>query len=1111
MRSWFVRCSKLYAAVFALASLLVFAPGANAQEVTAAINGIVNDPSGAAVAGATVTARDMDRGSTFPTVSNGDGFYSFPRIPIGRYEVRVEAAGFSASVRPNIVLQLNQNAKIDFDLRIGDRSQIVEVTDAPPLLQTETAQLSTIIDARTNAQLPLATRNYVQLTLLAPGAVTPNPSGFKNAQTTFNSARPYINGNREQTNNFLLDGVDNNQVSDNLVAYAPSVDAIQEFNQITQNPSAEFGNFMGGITSVSIKSGTNQFHGDVFEFLRNDFLNANEWQNNLAGEPINKLRWNMFGGTIGGPVIKDKLFFFADYQGSRYNQPAVANSISVLPTAVRNGNLSAFGTQIFDPLTSRIVNGQIVRDPFIGNQIPVSRFSRAALAIINSSYYPAPINSALSSNAVNVQRTSTNGDQGDGRADWNISAKDRLFGRYSQSNIENPTTNSNPFQYNQFGIFPIHNGVLDYTRTFSPSLVNDLRAGVNYTVGNTGTSQSELPNLAAQLGIPGVPSSILPAQNIQSFGAVNGGATAIGSNAGVQLFADTVIQVSDTAIYTLSNHTIRFGFQWNRYRVNTFYSGNNGTAGQFDYNGQYSGVAAADFLLGLPDHVGVGTNGGTWGQRNNMLGAFIQDTWRVTQALTVNYGVRYNLTTPLEEVYNRQANFAPFTGEVELAGQSTFYNNNRALYNQYNGWTNFQPRLGIAYQYSPKGVVRASYTMSSYLEGSGTNLRLTLNPPFSTERDVQYAAPNASSPSTLLPRSTLDQGYTTISAPSNPYLGANVKIWDPNIRPAVSNQWNFSIQQQFDSATTLQVGYVGQKNTHLIVAQPYKQGILLPNGTVQASPYLSGNPLVYNSIGQISGTETNGNQSYNALQATLSRRLMGGLQGNLAYTYSKCMTDSTGFYGASGQTSTASPYVQNLYNRKSEWGPCGWDVTHIVSAYASYDLPFGRNRLIGRNMNRAVDTVVGGWQLNAIVSVHNGFPLTINNDVTDTTNTGQRSNRATCIAPAVVYGTDQNFGGSGGGYQWFDPTKYVSTPVGQFGNCGVGTVRGPGLTTADLSLNKKFNFTEAQNLELRGEFINAFNHPILNSPNTTVNNTTFGVIQGSQGARNVQVSLKYNF
>ena len=1078
--------------------------GAVAQEVTAALNGIVTDPSAAQISGAKVSATDMDRGSTFTTTTNGSGFYIFPRLPIGRYAVKVEEQGFQTAKQSNVTLQLNQNAKIDFQMTVGELSQMVEVTSAPPLLQTESTQLSTIIDSHTNTQLPLATRNYVQLSLLSPGAVTPNPSGFTGSQTSFNGARPFINGNREQTNNYLLDGVDNNQVSDNLVAFAPSVDAIQEFNQITNNASAEFGNFMGGITSVSIKSGTNEYHGGVFEFLRNDKLNANEWQNNLVGTPRNLLRWNMFGGSFGGPVIKDKIFFFGDYQGSRYDQPGVSNTISVLPTAVRNGDVSVYGQTVYDPSLTRIVNGQLVKTPFANNVIPTSRINGVARAILSSQYYPSPLNGGLTSNQVNTSQTSTNGDQGDAKVDWNISGKDRMFARYSQSNIDNPTINSNPLQYNQFGHFPIQNGVIDYTRTISPSVVNDFRAGLNYTYGNTGTSTTGLPDLPTQFGLPGVPTTILPSMNLPTY-------QAIGTNAGVQLFANTVIQVGDTAIWTAGSHTLRFGFQYNRERINTFYSGNNGVAGQFDFkNDQYSGLGVADFLLGLPQHVGVGTNGGTWGQRSNIFAAFVQDTWRASSRLTVNYGVRYNLNTPWVEVKDRQVNFAPFTGEVEIAGKSNYYNNSRALYNQYNGPLNFQPRVGIAYQYAPNGVIRAAYTLSSYLEGSGTNLRLPLNPPFATERDVQYAAPNPNIAGSLLPGSTLTQGYSTISTASNPYSGANIKLWDPNVRPAVSNQWNFSIQQQLGNSTTAQIGYVGQKNSHLIVAQPYKQGILNANGTVTPSPYLAGNPTVYNSIGQISGTESNGNQSYNALQAVLQRRLVQGLQANLAYTWSKCMTDSTGFYGAAQQTTTASPYVQNLYNRASEWGPCGWDVTHTLTGYASYDLPFGRDRLLGKNMGRVADAFAGGWQVNAIITFHNGFPLTVNNPTGDPSGTSQRSARASCIAAPNVLGT-QDANVSGGGYQWFSPASYAAALPGTFGNCGVGTVRGPGIATADLSLSKKFAFTERQNLEVRGEFINAFNHPILYSPDTTLGNTTFGVIQKSTGARNIQIGMKYNF
>ncbi|HEX4169030.1 MAG TPA: carboxypeptidase regulatory-like domain-containing protein [Bryobacteraceae bacterium] len=1112
------RLARCIATLFSIYAIAQWTPSAAAQEVTASITGQVTDPSGAVISGAKVTATDQQRGTEWPTTTNGDGTYNLLRLPIGTYNLTVEQPGFQTAKQTGIQLVLNQVARLDISLQVGTSATVMEVNSTPPLLQTQSMELGTVIDAQTNVQIPLATRNYIQLTLLAPGAVTPDPSGFKGSQTTFNSARPYINGNREQSNNFVLDGMDNNQISDNLVAYAPSVDAIQEFNEITQNASAEFGNFMGGITSVSIKSGTNQFHGDAFEFVRNDKLNANEWYENLTGQPKPLLRWNEFGGSLGGPIKKDKLFIFGDYQGSRFDTPASTGTISVLTPLERQGNFSQLLVASVDnPTPTQLYNPYVVqpngnRMPFAGNIIPVQYLSKVALNIINSQYYPAATNSGLRNNQTNTSHSYTNGDQGDVKVDYNISDKDHFFGRYSQSYITNPTTNSQPLDYNSFGVFPVHNGVLDYTRTVTPSIVNDLRGGVNYMIGNTGTSASSLPNLAQQFGIPGVQSDILPSQTISG-----GFANSIGNSDNVQLFATTVIQYGDTVIWTKGNHTLKFGFQGFRNRVDTFYSGNNGVAGLFTYNGQFTtlnpglkydnssttngGLPEADFLLGLPEEVGVGTNGGTWGQRYNILGTFAQDTWRVTPKLTLDLGLRWQLNTPWVEVKNRQANFAPFSGQVEIAGQSTYYNNNRALYNQYNGIYNFQPRLGIAYSPTQHTVVRASYSLSSYMEGTGTNLRLTINPPFSTERDALYSA-------LALPSTNLDQGYAPIGSPTNIYQGVTVRLWDPNVRPAVNNQWNFSVQQQFGSATTLQTSYVGQKNDHLVVAQPYQQKILNPDGTVSPSPYLAGNPLVYNSIGQISGTETNGNQSYNALQVVLKRNMAQGLQGQLSYTYSKCMTDSIGFYGDGGQSASTSAYTQNLYNRAAEWGPCYFDVAHNVSGFITYDLPFGHHRMFGANANKFVNAVLGDWTANAIVSFHTGLALTINGS--DNSGTNARGARADCIAPGQVFG-HQNYGGSGGGFQYFNTSSYVQPSAGTFGSCGVGTLRGPGLATADISASKQFFFTEHQNLELRGEFINAFNHPILNSPDTFVGDSTFGVIQSSQGARNIQIALKYNF
>jgi hypothetical protein len=1087
-------------------------PGVS-QEVTASITGVITDPSGAAVVGTKVVAKDLDRGTVYPATSNEDGAYTLTRIPVGRYEVRATSSGFQASVQPNVVLQLNQIAKIDFQMKLGDVNQTIEVTTAAPILQTDSTQLGTIIDAHENEALPLATRNYVQLTLLSAGSVHPDPSSFKNGQTTASSGRPYINGNREQANNFLLDGMDNNQVSDNLVGYAPSVDAIQEFNLITQNASAEFGNFMGGIVSTSIKSGTNQFHGSAFEFFRNDVLNANEWSSNFTGSDRAKLRWNNFGGTFGGPVKRDKLFFFVDYQGSRFSHPASASTISVFTAAERRGDFSQLLTrdkpvQLYNPF-SLDANGN--RVPFAGNIIPATYFSRAASNILNSQYYPLPVNANLQNNLFNTNRSAINGDQGDAKVDYNLSEKDRLFVRYSQSQIDNPTTNSLPLIYNSFATYPTYNGVINWTRTITPSLVNELRLGVNYVRVNNGASDNGIGNLNETFGIPGVPNTIL-AGMVFNGGFVQGlnqSTTAIGNSNNYQLFADTVIQYVDNVILTRGAHTMHFGFQGQRQRLNTFYSGNNGLAGTFNFDGRYtagpltsatsgagSGIAEADFLLGLPSTIGSGVNGGTWGQRAWIFSGYFQDDWRLTSNLTLNLGLRYQLHTPWVEVKNRQANFGLISGQLLLAGQNGA---SEALYNQYNGITNWQPRIGVAWSPTRNTVVRAAYTLSTYLEGTGTNLRLTINPPFAAEHNANYTTLT-----TGLPGSTLDQGFVPLQA-SDPFAGATLRLWDPNVRPAVANQWNFTVQRQLGSNTTLQVGYAGQKTTHLMVPMPYLQSSLNANGTVTPSVYLSGNPTLQKQIGQISGTASNGNQSYNALQVTLQKRLSEGLQYQVAYTYSKCLTDSSGYYGSwGGQTTPTSPYWQNLYDKKAEWGPCYYDSTHVLTSYVTYDLPVGRNRKFGKNMNRAVDAVIGGWQVNAIVSFHGGFPLTIS--ASDASLTQSRGARANCIAPADVFNTRQY---SGGGYQWFDPASYAQ-PQSGFGSCGVGTVRGPGLNTADLSLVKNFSITERHNIELRGEAINFTNTPILNSPNAGFG-TTLGVLQSSQGARNVQFALKYRF
>src|SRR6266849_3129779 len=311
------------------------------QEVTAAIVGSVTDPSGAPIKDANVTATDTERGTVRTAKTNDAGAYNITRIPVGTYELKVGAQGFQTSAHQAFTLVLNQTARIDVQMKVGQVTETVEVSGEAPVLQTERTEVSTIIDSQTNDRLPLATRNYIQLTLLAPGAVSPNPNSFNNGDNTASGARPYINGNREQANNFVLDGMDNNQASDNLVGFTPTPDAIQEFNLITQNASAEFGNFQGGIVSATIKSGTNSFHGDIWEYFRNDKLNSNSWENRFNGAERNKLRWNMFGGTVGGPIVKNKLFFFFDYQGQRFDHPSSTVPLNVFTAAERNGDFGA--------------------------------------------------------------------------------------------------------------------------------------------------------------------------------------------------------------------------------------------------------------------------------------------------------------------------------------------------------------------------------------------------------------------------------------------------------------------------------------------------------------------------------------------------------------------------------------------------------------------------------------------------------------------------------------------------------------------------------------------------------------------------------------------------
>jgi len=912
-----------------------------------------------------------------------------------------------------------------------------------------------------------------------------------------------VNGNREEANNFLLDGVDNNNHNSNMVTYQPNVDAIQEFKVITNNAPAEFGNFQGGVINVTIKSGTNVFHGSAFEFLRNDVLNAKSWAANWLGNPKSAIRHNVFGGTIGGPILKDKLFFFTDYQGIRRANPGAQASYSVMPMAFRQGDLSQLlaerRIQLYDPLTT--TSGGI-RQPFPNDQIPPSRINVVARNLFAMpEVYPAPINSALRFNSLNTNSTYVFTDQGDFKVDAKPSARDDFSARYSTGGQDNPGTNTIPAAMGTFFTSPFTSAVANWTRTFSPMLVNELRAGFNRSVFHDGGDPGNSGNLSEKLGIahgndrfPG----------LLALNFVGGLANNIGNQnlGGLRYNVNNTFHYTDNLTLIHGRHMMKTGGQFIRIQANVFYAGNNGRVGFMRFTGQYTagpnagspasaGLADADFILGYPTSIGIGIGTGLWGQRKNMVAGYFQDDWRVNNALTLNLGIRWEYNSPLVEVADRQSNFEFYTGRLLVAGKD---NVPRELNSKYlRAW---QPRVGFAWNPAAlrrKMVFRGAYTISSYMEGMGVGARLPLNPPFAT----QYGLVNEGQ---IFVGPTTDQGLTVLQ-PTDPFKGAAVQMWDPKLRPSTVQQWSFFIEHQALMGTLVSVGYVGQHGTHLAMPLAFVQKRMMPDGTILPNPFVAGNPALAQ-LSTITGTTAYGNQRYDALQSTIRKRFGQGLEYHVSYTWSKGMSDSRGYYGEAGQAASQG-YPQNTYNRRAEWAPSYFDATHIFAFSGAYDLPMGRGRALGSHWNRVFDGISGNWRISGGVSLRSGFPMTIT--ALDRSGTVSSGPRADLIADP------KGSRGVGPNATWFNTAAFRQPRAGTFGTEGVGVVRGPGLKNANLSLHKSFQVSESKSFEFRVEAFNLTNTPIFNAPDTNVNSTTFGQVQVAQGERNVQLALKFYF
>ncbi|MBY0503902.1 MAG: carboxypeptidase regulatory-like domain-containing protein [Bryobacteraceae bacterium] len=1102
-----------------------------AQTITASITGSVSDPSGAAIPGGAVIATNTETNVRTNTTVNNEGIYTFPFLRVGKYTVTVEAKGFKKSVVGPFGVEANQIARIDVKLELGDITQTVEVADVGPILQTETQATGDTLSSTKLTSIPLNGRNFASLTLLIPGAVSTSPGAMNTAARFQGSgSRPQVNGNREQTNNFILDGVDINQSVDNQIGYQPNVDALEEVKVVTGNAGAEFGNVGGASVVMSIKSGTNEYHGNLFEFLRNEKLDATGFFNNRNRVRKQALRQNIFGGTFGGAIKKNRTFFFVDYEQTerRIAGPATA---SVAPAAWRTGDLSqillANASQLIrDPLSGPSV---ATRTPFPNNQVPVARFSATARALFgNPALYPLPNNVGtgplgIGGNYIGATRNYLSNKQGDLKLDHRLSDKDNLTFRFSKGMYETFGSQAAlPVNMTSGNDGPTWSAVTSWTRTWNSQLVSDNR----FSYSLVGIDDKVI-DWSGQLGADGNSKFGIPGgQFIAGLSSFNlgSGLSGVGSAATIANTRDNKFQYQSNNTYQTGTHLIKAGVNLLRMRQNRYYAGNNGALGSFSYSAAYTGVDTGDFLLDTLSSKGRGAVSGPWGHRGWRNIIFAQDSWKIRRNVTFNYGLSWEYTSPIYEVADRQVNINTFTGELIYPGGKF----GRALYNAYK--KQFNPNLGLAWSVNSKTVVRAAYRLSNFLEGTGANLRLTLNPPFFTESNIAYDASAPGRISTgftdVIARGDLtSQRSSPTAAPF--YQG---RAWDLNLRPQMTNQFNFAIERQIDSSTNVNIAYVGQRGTHLVIPHegnnpvrgtgPYADA----QGRVLWAPIDDRRPLakVLPNVGNIALTESSGTSWYNALQVSGRRRMTGGIEMLFQYTYSKTNTDGLGYYGCGG-VSAEGAYWQDAYNRRANYGPACFDVRHNFTTAGVWNVPYGKGQKFGASSNKVVDAVLGGWNVSYNLAKRGGFPVSLRAGAHNV-NSGRaprgnvRPNYYRPMAEPSVRTVDRWFGDvsastfCASGVD--NGTCAYGVPAGgELGSAGVGTERAPGFFNLDTSFGKTFNVTEKHRLQFRAEMFNILNYVAWGNPGQDITApASFGTITSQIGApRNIQFALKYQF
>jgi hypothetical protein len=1120
-------------------------PAAMAQNVTGSITGTVADPSGAVIAGAHVMARDLDTGVDTTRTTNSDGAYRIDFLPAGHYQLTVQAAGFSKATLPAFTLEAVETPTLNVTLQVGSGAETVKVTGAPPILDTSDPTISSTFTANTISNFPLNGLDFSALTLYQPGAVdtdgTSGPTVLE--RSTYFVDTPNMNGNRAQANNYTLDGIDINETFNNLISYSPSPDSLQEVKVLTANSPAQFGNVAGGGVVSILKSGTNAFHGSAFGYVQDYRLNANSWQNNQSDTPINPFSQAQFGGSVGGPILRNKLFFFVDYLGSRYHTGGTGFA-SVYTAQERTGNfsdlLAATGTQLYNP------SGAFA--PYVGDIIPVVN-PVAKYLFANPKIYPLPNNLATDGLIHNDYKGPTRSykanNQGDIKIEYDFRASDKITGFYSMSTAYDGSTAVLPITFPGVNLYPTRVTGANWVHTFSSALVNSLHIGFTRTDWNQGFPQDSTGQFGtsgdAKVGIAFANQTFngFTFQNIQGvYGASNNnnGPSGVGTPAFDGGVIDNTYSYMDDVIWQHGRHTFTFGVEAIRYQNNYPTSNNNGYLGSLTYNGAFtsnpavpnSGYGGADFVLDDVSGAAVTLSSVNVGQRQWRAAGYAQDDYRALPNLTLNVGVRWEYDEPWIEENDKTGNIDLNTGQVIYAGHvptgapvGAGLCSNHGCYDS--NFRQIMPRLGFEYQATNRIVVRGGYGATSFYEGNSSNQRLTSITPFIQAVNVNVITPTAGNPGD--PR-TAEQGFTggTVA------YGGTFNVYPQNIQPAYIQEWNLTGEYALTHSASLQVGYIGEQGQHIEDYGNVNQYRV--NGDPTSAPFYNNQYIGVNAIdpsvsigsNSLLITESRAMMNYNALQSTLRQRIVHGLEFTVNYTYGKAMTNSLGNYALN--VNGFSGAFQNYYDSAADYGPAGYDVKHNLSFTGVYALPFGRGQEFFSGAHRAVDEAIGGWKLSAAGVAWSGFPETVTGPGNNSNSYGN-SRPDQYRKPKIVnrnlaqwFGNDPSVrdfctNGDDGVCAYGVPAANASGGTA-FGTARNGSLRGPGFNNVDLSAFKDFHTYQEQVVGFRFDAFNAFNIVSYGNPDTNAADTTnFGAIttqsQIRSQERRLQFSAHYSF